>query len=162
MITEYRIFPECSSDTLLIKLIKGLPVHYAGIGQVFKKLKNNKHPQSVVGVVDNDKFVKKHLFVKELQQLKNESDLLLMQKPDTNQYVIFICPAFEQWIWKCARIGEINTATWGYQKWQDLKRHSKSTSIDTLHQDYKNFINAIVQKNPTPIAKLKEWLNEIL
>lgn len=167
MIEVKRIFPECNADTLLVELIlkRGRSAHYKGttnVSQALKKYNNNSH--SIIGLIDKDKF--KNIppyfseFTEQVENLENDFGLILKKRPLENKYVIFICPAFEAWIWARATESNINQEEFGFNSIDDLKRVSKRNELRE-DPNFKKFINKVVQSDNVAISKLREWLELI-
>ncbi len=167
MIEIKNIFPECDSDTLLVKLItqRGNANHSHGISKVEWAMKRRGDAnEALVALIDSDKFKKpeenKYLFsFKEIiVDCKNgEESLVLKKLPNHNRYAIFLCPEFEPWIWKQAQIARVNTSNFNFTDLDSLYKVSKHFRTNES-QVFKNFVNAVVMANPPGITLLRKWL----
>ncbi len=163
MIEVKRIFPECNADTLLVELIlqRGRSAHYKGttnVSQALKKYNNNSH--NIIGIVDKDKLKNIPPYFNQFTELYNhEPDfgLILKKMPEEKKFVIFICPAFEAWIWARAMESQINPNEFGFNSIDELRATSKKNEIRE-DAKFKRFINTVVQSDNLAISKLREWL----
>lgn len=164
MIGETRIFPECDADTLLVELIrKKTPQHCFGNSRVAAQMEKRLNSRDThIGVVDSDKFKRTPHYLKTFKKeiATEKSGLILRQKDKTNQYLVFIHPKFEPWIWKCAELAQLKPSRWGFNTIDQLYAVTKHGAFE--NQRLKNFLNAIVQKNPPPINQLRKWFNTYL
>lgn len=167
MIEVKRIFPECNSDTLLVELIfqRGKPAHYKGNSKVAEALKkHNNDNLVVVGVVDSDKFKNTPPYLKEFTEMvfdySSNFGLILKKKPDSNKYIVFVCPAFEKWIWDRAIEIGINPAEFGFRSINDLLVISKRNEIREI-PDFKRFVNEVVSSGSQAVETLKQWLLKV-
>lgn len=168
MIEVKRIFPECNADTLLIELIlqRGKPAHYKGNSKVAKALEKIANTQgAVIGIVDSDKFKRNPPYLSKFDLTvvdKIESEgLLLKQISGKEQYLIFVCPRFENWIWKCAIECGVDPSQYNFFNILDLESSSKRNQLRE-DKELKRFVNAIVLKNPEPIQTFRSWLHKVI
>ncbi|MCH8317688.1 MAG: hypothetical protein IIA88_04220 [Bacteroidetes bacterium] len=137
------------------------PQHMNGNSNVAKFMKNQKNKKKpLVGVVDSDKFKKTPPYFNSFTvTLDKKDNLILKQQPNTKQYIIFVCPKFEPWIWNCAVLANVDPTKGGYINLNALYKATKRAELDSK---FKNFLNSVVQKNPSPIKTMRNWLNKII
>lgn len=171
MIGIKNIFPECDADTLLVELItnRGRANHGKGFTKVLSALQKRSESKDVlIGVIDSDKFPNKGrtIYFEEFSGVIfsgiNAAENVELRKHVTKpHYLVFIHPKFEPWIWKQAKLADVNTADFGYGSVLDLEKVSKhygTRAASQSGQQFKKFVNAIVQANPPGIILLKRWL----
>jgi hypothetical protein len=169
MIELKRIFPECSSDTLLVELVlqRGKPMHLHGISSVAKHLvEYTEGDHFITGLVDTDKFkrdkdnpnIQKFSEVV-LDKVKDEG-LLILRYPTSNKYLIRIHPEFESWFWKTASECGISSNEYGFHSFDSFFMTSKRNNASE-DKNFKKFVNAVVLKNPAPIQTLRAWLSKV-
>jgi hypothetical protein len=169
MIEIKNIFPECDSDTLLVKLItqRGNANHSHGISKVEWAMKRRGDTNEVlIALVDSDKFKKPeenrylYSFTEIIVDCTNAKESLVLKKlPNNNRYAVFLCPEFEPWIWRQAQLAGIKTTDFGFPDLDSLYKVSKHFRTNES-QIFKNFVNAVVQANPPGILLLRKWLVE--
>ncbi len=167
MVELKNIFPECDADTLLVELItqRGHPNHCKGISKVSTALKNNSESNGFfIGIVDSDKFKRivddKYLqnFTEELYNFKEQDEGIVLKRiPNKHHYILFIHKEFEPWVWKQAKLAQINTEEYGFSDLKSLYRESKHYRTNES-QKFKKFVNAVVKANPPGVQFLKKWL----
>jgi hypothetical protein len=168
MIGVKNIFPECEADTLLVSLIlqKGPAGHRKGITKIQTALRENDTNHFIIGVIDTDKFKKeeRYKFIQEFEVIEdrlNEENLLILNKPGTNKYIIRIHPGFEKWIWDLAITCKINPVEYGFDSLDTLKKATKQMEV-CENRAVKKFVNDVVSLNPSPIQTLRNWLIKAL
>jgi hypothetical protein len=168
MIEVKNIFPECDSDTLLVKLItqRGNANHCHGVPKVEKAIKERakKTNEVLIALIDSDRFKKPHenkylfSFTEIICDKQEAAEAVILKRlPNTNSYVVFICHEFEPWIWQQAQLAQINTSEFGFR---DLATVYKLSKHYRTNQDptFKKFVNAVVLANPPGILLLRKWL----
>ncbi|MCU0444044.1 MAG: hypothetical protein MUE85_03945 [Microscillaceae bacterium] len=159
-----QFIPECYGDTHLIEFLKvsiKIMNHAYGISKVGKAMENQQKffHKILIGIVDNDKKNTPRYF-DDFVELKNENNLILKQKPDTNQYLIIICPELEQWLLTSASQVNINPENFNLPD-NPKKLHNISQKTDVAkNQDFTDFLQAIKNAGSPNFAKLQEWLVE--
>ena len=171
MIELKNIFPECYADTLLVQLIKqgGRPNHQHGISEVSRALKSRSdNNQTLIGIVDLDKAknIAENKYLMEFTEVilngkDDQASLILKKHPSKSHYLIFVHKEFEHWIWSQAKLGGVDTKTFGFNTLDELYQISKSYRTSTnsnAGQRFKKFVNAVVIADPPGVALLKKWL----
>lgn len=163
MIIETRVIAECYADTLFINmLLRTVIDHGANNDQVASKMKNNPTNNLVIGIIDNDK--KKPTYFKEfmIKESKHGLYFSIHEHPRKKHFFIIIDKAHEDFVLKCAN--QANLTQEKYAKFLNLdylKKISKNIHVSS-NEEYKNFLNAIIQKNPPSIDELRNFLVKIL
>jgi len=163
MIKETRVIAECNADTLLINmLLKTDVVHGANNDQVATIMIKSPANKLAIGVIDNDK--KKPEYFKEfkIQDHKQELHFSIHKHPKRKHYFIIIDKAHEDFVLKSAN--EANLTQEKYAKFFNMnyiKSISKNIYV-SKNVEYKNFLIAIIQKNPPPIKELRQFITELL
>ena len=156
--------PECYADTALLKIIFKIPVdkvnHADGIHKVAKAMiaQKENYNKVVVGLVDNDK---KNLprYFDDFITLESDNGILFKKKPNTNHFLIMICPEFEKWILESAKIVNVNPKD--YDIPLNPKILHNRTQLINVAKDSKlmDFIKEIKAKKAPSFEKLRNILN---
>lgn len=159
-----QVLPECYCDTLLIQLlIQRIPNHQTdGIGEVIRVLEEHFKTRKAIGVVDNDKDLKKHKasFYSQFVFQKKENDVTLKKHPDRENYLMMLTPALEKFILKAANECGIPANEIPFTE-KRLRQLTKSMEAGK-NQELKQFLNRIIQKKSPGTETLKNWIVEIL
>ena len=104
-----RFFTEGDADKLLLEILEIHPKFVEPIGsvsQLERKMNedlNKNYHKTIVGIADFDKG-KSLEFFKEFDLCAEPDNIILKQKPNSNQYIIFLKPkAIERWILDAAK-----------------------------------------------------------
>ncbi|MFZ4796691.1 MAG: hypothetical protein ACOYMA_04305 [Bacteroidia bacterium] len=157
------ILPECYADTTLIEVLGyNKPNHIKGIGQVINVLDKNFKNKLGIGFVDKDKNGKSKRENTEyilIIKYAHSNSLILKQKPNTKNYLIEH-PNIENWLDKMADEFGIDKAKYGVS---DLRtNHTRYKKQDILkNEGFKNFVNALSQKQNSPLQTVKNWIEEL-
>lgn len=166
MIEVKRVFSECKADTMLAEIIlqRGNPAHHKGIVKVCDAIIKFESNNYVIGIVDRDKFKRDtgpiNKFSELVQDRTEAEGLLILKKPNTNKYVIRLCPAFEKWIWKVAEQNHINHNDYGFMNIDDLIQAAKSHDVHD-HPELIRFVKKVIRHDPSPIKTLRSWLEKV-
>lgn len=161
MSKEYRVLPECYGDTLLIDILGFKnPNHQFSISEVAKTMSGKFSDRLAIGVVDDDKKNKPGYF-SEFKMIEEKHGLILKKHPDKKHYLIFLCPAFESWIWKHANNLDIDSTRFKIRDFDHFKNLTKSQNVHK-NENVKQFLNALKQKNNSPLNTLHAWLKKFL
>lgn len=164
MISIKRIFPECNADTLLVELVlqRKWAYHCHGINEVGIELNKHYRGKFIIGLVDNDKFIRPEprlkLYTDIVVDKKQDEGLIIKKEPDTEKHVIVLHPAFERWLWKLA-VDNNCIGLNGINSFEDLKSETKSNKVND-NQKLIDFIKVIVNANPPAIQTLRTWLEK--
>lgn len=157
---EPRILPECYADTLLIRIALAVKAnHQSNISNVAKALKTNYKNRLAIGIVDNDKT--QSAYFKEFDKIKEKDGLILKKHPNKKHYLIYLNPAFEQWVFDAAEVLGVEPAKYKIRNIKYFKKVSKDINVEN-NQQVKNFLNTIKQKKNSPVTTLVNWINAIL
>ena len=146
----------------------------------------------IIGVVDDDKYETLPTFIREFKPIPNESyiashgltfdgnshelvdfiqshrktieqqNLIILQYPGTQKYLIKLKPAFEKWLLATGRVCNIHLEDTKYKGHFKKFRDDAKDSEVYFNTELKKFINSIVLANPPAIETLKFWLNKAL
>ena len=158
-----KILPECYCDTLLIQLlIRKIPNHQMGLGEVINILEAYFKNQKAIGLIDSDKDLKKHKtsFYSKFVFQRKESDVVLKKHPEHDLYLMMLTPALEKFILKAANECGIPPNEIPFTE-KRLKQLSKSIEAEK-NQELRQFLNRIIQKKSPGTETLKNWIVEIL
>ncbi len=163
MTQETRVIAECNADTLFLTLLlKESVVHAANNAQVGSQMINRPSSGLVIGVIDDDK--RKPKYFDDFKQI-NKNDTLrfkIFKHKKREHFIVTIHRAHEDFVIQNAKDAKINKKQ--YSKYFDLnylKSITKSIQVSS-NSEYKNFLNAIIQKNPTDIRELKKFFKKKL
>ncbi len=150
--------PECYGDSVLVELLGfQRPNHQVdGINAVLDELEQYKPKHTAVGVIDFDKNIL-HPYFKEFETIAEENSLTKKKHKDRSHYLILITPALEKFILKAALDKEI-PSPFSEKRLRDI---SKTQSAEN-NQDFKQFLNRIIQKKAPGTETLRAWLREII
>ncbi len=162
-----RFFVEGFTDKLLLEIIEIHPKYIEKKGAVSKlersmKKQLNDFHKIIISIIDYDKGKSLHFF-EDFNFCDNPDNIILKQKPNSNQYVIFLKPkAVERWILDAAE--SVNIKPEDYNIPSELKELIKITKHINIseNQNFKNFIRVIKRKNAEPFIFLKDILNTLL
>lgn len=159
---EHRLIVECFADTLLMQLIrKAQPQHAKGVDAVLKQMDlqyNRKGTPVIIGVVDNDKK-KWKVFAKDYPYVVTSNSYFDIRKHQERDYfIIIIKQAHEDFVIRCAEsVGIENPRYKTFLNRQVLQKISKNVNVEN-NQLYKNFLNAIIQKNAVAFREIENFL----
>jgi hypothetical protein len=158
---DNSIIPECCIDTNLIATIVPPRTRYnhtKGCFSVAKKMQEKFADEFALGIIDRDKesvryeleFVMIGEFSEQLQILKHR------EKP---HYLIYIIPAMEKWIVKCAADVKVNLSDYGiiYENIKELKKITKTVTSDKDDR-FRRLFKELKKKNSPAVIKLSKWI----
>jgi hypothetical protein len=155
-----EIIVECYGDNLLIKQLKYevIEVH-SGINEVGRLMQDYKGNRLSIGIIDADKKIFSK-YLQSFKEIKKDSNIIFNKHADKNHYLIKICPAFEKFILQAAN--EVNVTRQKHKLPINDKAFYKLVKSREVkkNQNFINFVNAIVAKNPPSIAFLQKCINE--
>ena len=155
-----NILPECYADTLLVEIL-GFPKanHQFSIGQVFKTMDTKMSKQLAVGVTDKDKKIKSKYYTS-FQEEKIENGIRRLKHPDRKHYIIEHLP-LESFLFKAAKGVTVDPSKYGFDSVKSLAKLTKKQNIDK-NQQFKQFLNTLLQKNAPSFLTIKNWLTELV
>jgi hypothetical protein len=160
---QIKFIPECYADTLMIQLFKVSETsirHKKGIHKVASEISNFDDARvKLIGLVDDDKKNIPDYFI-DFQVLKEEDDLILKHKLNTNHFLIVVNPELEAWLLKSAKMVNINPKDFSLPE-NPKQLHHITANVNL--EDNKNFINflkAIKKAEAKPFITLENWIKE--
>jgi hypothetical protein len=162
----FQFLPECHGDTRLLIFLKVLEKninHAEGIHRVAKAMENQQKQfhKILIGLVDNDKKNTPRYF-DDFIELKSEQNIILKQKPETNQYLLVLCPELEAWVLENARSVHINPTDFDLPADPKIM-HDRVTQLTTVkdNENFTNFIKVIKKAGAQGFIMLQAWLDEL-
>ena len=165
--SRIQFFTEGKADMTLLKILEVPPKLISDQGSnssLAKAMQNqlNNYHKVIVGLTDKDK---KNLpsYYSEFETIKTPDKITLKQKPNTNQYLIFLCcPALENWLLSAAEEAKIKPEDFNLKS--DIKQFCRITKKDNVskNSDFLNFLREIKKANPQPFSFLTEILDNLL
>jgi len=160
-------FVEGFADKLILDILEVDSKCIQEIGPVTKLKKTMKNQlryyhKTVVGVVDYDKGNSLDFF-KDFEICTEPDNIILKQKPNSNQYIIFLKPkAVERWILDAAE--SVNLKPEDYKLPSKMKEFTKQTKHVNISQNKKmvKFITDIKKAKAEPFIYLKDILHTLL
>ena len=162
-IDENNILTECYGNTLLIRLVRSLnPNHLPdqGIPEIASKMQKRESPKPVVAVVDYKD--KQPPYLKEFEQTEadEEGRIVLFKKHGVNHYVVYLIPAFEDWVADQSNRFDIDLKNYGLKNSKFLKQF-KNIGSDPKKQ-MNHLLNDLKQKPDSPFLTIEKWLDQIV
>jgi hypothetical protein len=170
MMRDFKIFPECYADTLLIETLfphlAGYVSHKDGT-EVAKDME--KFPaEIVIGVVDNDKRMPSYFKSFQIVEDSIYAQLQWKKHPERDHHIIVLSKhskGIELWLYHAAF--EINPAEFGLpssledkRMFRQFRKRTKSLSIKS-DIELCAFIQAICEQETEPINLIKTWIKTI-
>lgn len=162
-----NIITECFIDTHLITIISPPKFgksynHQKGCPNVLKLMQEKFTSDFALGIIDKDKKI--HHYTNEFTILgKHEDKIELWKHPSRNHFLIFICPAIENWI--INSISKLDKKLSDYDIPNDFKQFlnitktSKSLVKDKYSANFKRIFRDIGNSNIIEVKLLIFWLN---
>lgn len=160
-LVENCIITECYCDALLTRVCgyESAEVH-SGIGTIANLMIEGPYRlKRAIGIIDDDKL--KPMYFDDFVQIHRASNsrIRLCKKEGTGHFIIVLEPDAEEWILKAAISAEVNPRSYGFSSTvQGLKERTKREAISKDVQ-FRNFLNAIAQKNPIQFRALKKYIH---
>jgi len=155
MIVYPNLIPECNIDTAFVEMLGYKePNHASSINEVSKILENNKSKQRAIGFVDNDKRMPKYL--SQFEVVENLKTVKLLKHSSKDHYLVVVNPAMDKFIFDLCKKLDIDLAEYGFPG--ELKAFISFTKRESVRRNIKNLLNAIKQKNPPEIQKVRFWI----
>ena len=156
---DLRFIPECYIDSNIVETLldsKGVN-HQAGCYKVCSTMSKTYKDDFAVGIMDYDK--KRPTYPNEFTQLAKSEHLKLLKHKSKHQYIIYICPACEQFILDCSHQNNINLKT-SYKIGNNLKDLQQQTKLSKSQKDpdFKKLFKYLREYNPE-FTCLKNVLN---
>ena len=162
-----RFFTEGYADKLLLDILEIHPKYIEEIGAVSQLERMMKkqlkfYHKIIVGIVDYDKG-RSLKFFKEFDLCAEPDNIILKQKPNSNQYIIFLKPkAIEQWILDAAKgVGIKPEDHKLLSGMKEFKKQTKSVNV-SKNENLKKFIRAVKKEKAEPFEYLSEILHKLL
>ncbi len=88
--------------------------------------------------------------------------IILKQKPDSNQYLIFLCcPAIESWLLSAAKEANVKAEDYNINsEMKYFKRVTKNQNI-SKNKDFMDFLRAIKKANPESFNFMRIILDKL-
>jgi hypothetical protein len=159
MIRYPNLIPECNVDTAFVEMLGYIdPNHAPNISQVSSILEAKRNAkQKAIGFIDNDK--KKPQYILQFKVLDGViKNVKLLKHPDKEQYLVVVNPAMDQFVFTLCKDLDINITNYKFPN--NLKAFIGFTKKESIknNTNFKNLLNAIKQKNPPAISKIKHWI----
>jgi hypothetical protein len=157
---DLAIIPECFLDTILIETIVPPLVkdynHKSGWPDVVKTMRENFREKFAVGIIDKDKRTTP--YIKEFKMiLQFKEDLELYAHTTKPHYIIYIRPAMEKWIIKCADEVGVDIGGFGLDKnVKELKKRVDNQS--EKDEKFKSLFKELKSRNASAVIMLSKWV----
>ena len=127
---KIKFLTEGNADVILLKILEVAPKYIEKTGSVTQLQSSMKkqlkyYHKRIIGLIDYDKG-KSLNFFQDFELCDNPDNIILKQKPDSNQYVLFLKPkAVEKWILDAAKSVNISPEKYGLPS--GIKQFAKRT-----------------------------------
>ena len=160
---DLAIMPECFIDTNLTETIsppagRGYN-HQKGWSSVIGQMKGKRSEDFAVGIIDKDKKSTDYINEFALLQSYNEQ-LELYKHTNKHHYIIYIIPAIEKFMLKCADEVGVSLAEFDIN-FETLKELTSITKSEDTKKDpkFKCLFRELLLRQAGAIVKLARWID---
>lgn len=152
-----NLIPECNVDTVFVEALGYRdPNHAPSVTQVCVILEKKSAKERAIGFIDSDK--KMPAYLDQFKPIASSADVKLLQHSNKLQYLVIVMPAMDKFLFNlCQELGIDLTKYRLPTQYKAFQELTKKESI-RRNNDFRNLLNAICQKNPPAIEKIKSWI----
>lgn len=154
---------ECFGDSVFSQQMKyeAAKVH-TGIGDVINRMVKYYSNRFALGVIDFDKGIRPGTLKNDCKEILSEKKhgLILLKHDKRPHYFLVLVTEFEDWIDSAASEKKINRTK--YKLPEDLRKFKELVKRREIEDNlnFKNYLNAIIQSNPSRIAAFRKFVRE--
>lgn len=163
------LIPECYADTALLKVVYKISgdkvAHAEGIHRVARRMEKESqrgnYNRIMIGLVDNDKKNIPRYF-DNFKTLEEAEGIIFKHKPETNHYLIIICPEFEKWVLDSA--AAVGIAVKNFNVPTDPKALHNITKLTSVakNENLMSLLRELKKKQAPSFKKLEEILKKFI
>ncbi len=137
-----------------------IPGHQKGVSEVLRVICNpNMKGFLMIGVIDRDK--KMPPSIDSFEQINQSGSMYLLRSKTNIRHFLITHPCLENWLYEEeANAVQINPSDFGFGSKSYFKEVAKSEGVHK-NQKFKDFLNALKQKNAPGVTSLSEWFTEL-
>lgn len=157
MIDYPNLVPECNVDTVFVEMLGYKnPNHASSIGQVASIFLSKKIKGKIIGFIDDDKKVPPYF--QKFEPLDKIGSISLLKYSKADHYLVVVKPAMDKFLFDLGNTLDIPKKSLP----NDFKAFKALTKQATIQKNsqFRNYVNAIVQKKPEEIKRVKSWIEK--
>lgn len=159
MAHQYEIIPEDGAIRVLVQILGYPNPHNLGGGSsvVLPTIEKQFKNRFAIGLIDDDKR-KPKAFDQYQTLIKEENNLQLRHKFQSQHFLIVLYPAVEDWLLENVRLTKIDFKN--FKTRQDLMRVTKNKDV-AKDQTFKRFLNDLKQADAPGLVTMAAWIKEL-